>query len=133
MDKELYKFIPFFKQKNRDDTMYYYPSTTDGSANQIPYPIYHDKVTEFVKACYRVNLIPSDYSVRFASLGYGHYKEAVEDIDWLSFEQVRTILAYIIRSHYFSKAIFNQALEDGSIGILLSKLVSLDTGKPTNL
>lgn len=121
--KKLTSYIPYFKSAKKESVCYWNAGEKIGEKTYtMTYPVYEDKLNEFIQAFYNTNLICYNYMDIINEHGLCSTQEIAAAIDTAEFGLLKAILTGFVRQERFCDGLWVSAIEDKVFLKILQRL-----------
>lgn len=119
--EELIKYIAYFEDDRNTFCTWESPKEKEDGVFIMPYPIYDEKLEEFIEDVYNTDLLKHDY-LEFIEKNIEMNANIIDVIERADFETLRAILTKYIRLERFCEGTWGAAAKEGTFLKILKKI-----------
>lgn len=119
--ENILKYIRYFEDDRNIFCTWESSKEKEDGVFVMPYPIYDEKLEEFIKDVYNTDLLKHDY-LEFIEKNIDMNANIIDVIERADFETLRAILTKYIRLERFCEGTWGAAAKEGTFLMILKKI-----------
>lgn len=123
----LYEFIPYLETALTDNVVRWGGGEKSSDGTLImPYPIYNDRVKDFIETIYKLDLLDKAYLETMQSYSINTSEELGNALDDADYRLSIALLTYYVRQERFCDGLWAKAIENKIFLRLIKRLLELE-------